>query len=107
MLDDDDDRYTDDMGEMDGLDESTLVRGADLNRPRPDPTDITLLFEIGIKEELALPIMARAEALGLKPTEYMRRIVLAHAGVEAADAAGDEAPAPAPEAPAQDAPDAA
>ena len=101
MLDDEDDRYTDDMGEMDGLDPSKLVRGADLNRPKPDPTDITLLFEIGIKEELALPIMARAESLGLKPTEYMRRIVLAHAGVDILPAADQDAP------PAEDTPDAA
>ena len=93
---DDDERYTDDGGEIVG--ELTPVSDQDAHRRPSDPTDITLLFEIGIKEELALPIMARAEALGLKPTEYMRRIVLAHAGVEAADA---------PEASAQDTPDAA
>ena len=106
MLDRDEDGYTDDLGEMDGVDENApFVTPSSPDYPlrggRPDPTDITLLFEIGIEEGLALPIMARAESLGLKPTEYMRRIVLAHAGVDILPAAEQDAP------PAEDTPDAA
>ena len=96
---DDDERYIDDGGEIVG--ELTPLEDQDAHRHPADITDITLLFEIGIKEELALPIMARAEALGLKPTEYMRRIVLAHAGVDILPPAAQEAP------PAEDTPDAA
>ena len=96
---DDDERYTDDGGEIVG--ELTPLADQDAHRRPSDPTDITLLFEIGIEEHLALPIMARAESLGLKPTEYMRRIVLAHAGVDILPTADQEAP------PAEDTPDAA
>lgn len=97
MLDRDEDGYTDDLGEMDGFDEGRIVEPGTpehdrLTRRPSDPTDITLLFEIGIKEELALPIMARAKVLGLSAKDYMRRIILAHADAEGLRAAEQDTP---------------